>query len=252
MVGSLRVGDVRRGSQMVRRRSAKPLCIGSIPIRALISARPLVRGDSDPRLQFSIKQEGVALSGPKPKPFECAEPVFWYLVGLIATDGCLSSDGRHVAITAKDKDFLEQIRRAAGLSCLVSENRNSRSVCHRLQIGSRILYDKLLAIGLTPQKSLILGPLQVPDGAFSDFLRGVIDGDGGIRQTGESSGLSEWSALRRRFCCGFNRPFGVYGLSKARSICAPPNTARTIRSIRLNLERSLQRFCLRNAIIQAL
>ena len=45
--GPRRSGMSWRGSQVVRRRSAKPLCIGSIPIRALF---PLVRGESGRRL----------------------------------------------------------------------------------------------------------------------------------------------------------------------------------------------------------
>jgi hypothetical protein len=42
------------------------------------------------------------------------------------------------------------------------------------------MYGWLLGIGLTPAKSLTLGPLAVPDEFFPDFLRGCIDGDGSI------------------------------------------------------------------------
>lgn len=35
-------------------------------------------------------------------------------------------------------------------------------------------------IGLTPAKSLTLGPLAVPDAYFADFFRGCVDGDGSI------------------------------------------------------------------------
>jgi hypothetical protein len=38
----------------------------------------------------------------------------------------------------------------------------------------------LRSIGLTPAKSLTLGPLAVPDEYFADFFRGCIDGDGSI------------------------------------------------------------------------
>ena len=44
---------------------------------------------------------------------------------------------------------------------------------------------RLEQIGLTPNKSRTLGPLQVPDPFFRDFLRGEFDGDGC------------WSAYRR-------------------------------------------------------
>lgn len=38
----------------------------------------------------------------------------------------------------------------------------------------------LQRIGLTPAKSLTLGPLDVPDEYFADFFRGCIDGDGSV------------------------------------------------------------------------
>lgn len=122
------------------------------------------------------------MRGPKPKPFECPEPVFWYLVGLIASDGCLSGDGRHVTITAKDENYLEQLRTAARLKAGVTvQALGEQGAIHRIQIGSKALYQRLLVIGLTPRKSLTLEPLKVPDVCFADFFRGVIDGDGNIQ-----------------------------------------------------------------------
>ena len=145
------------------------------------------------------------MSGPKPKPFECPEPVFWYLVGLIATDGCLSSDGRHVILAAKDQRYLRAIKAAAGLSCQVTATVGGYGHRgHRLQIGSRTLYDWLLGIGLTPRKSLTLPPLQIPDARFHDFLRGVIDGDGNIRRwIHPTNGREQWTVR----IVGCSRPF---------------------------------------------
>ena len=37
-------------------------------------------------------------------------PNIWYLVGLIASDGYLSSDGRHIDITSIDYEFLKGVR----------------------------------------------------------------------------------------------------------------------------------------------
>ena len=141
----------------------------------------------------------------KRRSFDVAEPLFWYLVGLVATDGCLSSDGRHVDVTAKDKNFLEQLRQLLDLRCGVSVKNNGRGQdAHRIQIGSRSLYDRLLTIGLTPRKSLTLGPLKVPDDGFRDFLRGVIDGDGSIRRwCHPTNGREQWAVKIH----GASRPF---------------------------------------------
>ena len=38
----------------------------------------------------------------------------------------------------------------------------------------------LRSVGLTPAKSLTLGPLAVPDAHFADFFRGCVDGDSSV------------------------------------------------------------------------
>ena len=134
--------------------------------------------------------------GAKPKPFECREDLFWYLVGLIATDGCLSSDGRHVEITSNDPAFLTALRDVLQLRCRVTEKFGGLGRGFHLQITSTMLYKRLMALGLTPRKSLTIGPLRVPDRRFRDFLRGVIDGDGNIRRwIHPTNGREQW-ALR--------------------------------------------------------
>ncbi len=100
----------------------------------------------------------------KPRPFEVEEGIFWYLVGIVATDGCLSKDGRHIDITSADRDYLVQIRDAIKSRARATIKRGSLgNIAYHIQLGSRVLYMKLLDIGLTPKKSLTLRPLRVPD-----------------------------------------------------------------------------------------
>lgn len=103
-----------------------------------------------------------------------------YAVGLIATDGNLSSDGRHMAMPSKDLQLLESLRCCLGLDNRIVRRANGKGHIYRLQWGDRRFYDWLLGIGLTPAKSLTLGPLAVPDDHFADFFRGCVDGDGTI------------------------------------------------------------------------
>ena len=137
----------------------------------------------------------MGLRGPKPKPFEIPERYFWYLVGLIATDGCLSGDGRHTDITAKSKAYLTRIRTFAKLPWRVTTKRSSQGhIAHRIQISSKAFYDRLTAVGLTPRKSLTIGPLDVPGSWFHEFFRGVIDGDGNIRRWQHpTNGREQWT-----------------------------------------------------------
>lgn len=129
------------------------------------------------------------------KKLEFKNKDLWYLVGLIATDGCLSPDGRHVDITAKEYDFLDQIKKAYGFTNKIGIKRNSSGqVSHHIQISNIGFYEFLLALGLTPKKSLTLQGLDIPEECFHDFVRGVIDGDGSIRTwIHPSNGREQWS-----------------------------------------------------------
>ena len=81
-----------------------------------------------------------------------------YAVGLIATDGNLSRNGRHLTVTSADLDLLEVLR-----ACLTVTARTTRlgpgSRCYRVQWSDRRLHRWLEGIGLWPAKSRTLGLL---------------------------------------------------------------------------------------------
>lgn len=107
-------------------------------------------------------------------------PELAYAVGLIATDGNLSSDGRHVSLTSKDipqlKTFLKCIGRP-DVPVAEKQGHYRKTITH-VQMSDVCLYGFLLSIGLTPNKTKTMGPLLIPDAYFFDFLRGHHDGDG--------------------------------------------------------------------------
>lgn len=122
--------------------------------------------------------------GPQPRShtdFAAWSAPLAYAVGLIATDGNLSRDGRHLTMTSVDIDLLQTFRASLGLKAEITTYPGTLGArVHRLQWGDRAFYKWLLSIGLMPAKSLRLGPLLVPDEFYADFLRGCIDGDGSI------------------------------------------------------------------------
>lgn len=113
---------------------------------------------------------------------------FWspevaYAVGLIVSDGSLSTDGRHMTFTSSDLDLVETFCRCLRLPNRITETpKSSRSVQqgYRVQFSNVVFYRWLLDVGLMPDKARSLGPLNVPDEYFADFLRGYLDGDGNI------------------------------------------------------------------------
>lgn len=110
-------------------------------------------------------------------------PSLAYIIGVIATDGNLSPDQRHITITSKDESLLFLIRDSLKLTSKVGKKSRGASQEKKysvLQIGDKNFYNFLLSIGLTTNKSKTIGKLSIPEQYFSHFLRGCIDGDGNI------------------------------------------------------------------------
>ncbi len=119
----------------------------------------------------------------------------WYLVGLITSDGCLSKDGRHIDITSKNYEFLSSIKNQFSFTNKICNKYNSvGDLNYHIQLTNRSLYEFLLSVGLSPCKSLIIETVDVPANYFCDFLRGLIDGDGGIqRWVHHTNGREQWN-----------------------------------------------------------
>ncbi len=121
--------------------------------------------------------------GPKPrrKAIEWTAN-FAYAVGLIASDGNLSPDGRHFVFVSKELEQIQNIKECLGITANASHKtsggKGSTELYYRLQWGDITLYEFLLSIGLTPNKSRTIGEITVPDEFFFDFFRGHLDGDG--------------------------------------------------------------------------
>lgn len=104
---------------------------------------------------------------------------FAYAIGLLASDGHISKDGRHIDLTSKDTEQLKNFMLCLGISNKIGSKRSGAGLVHkRVQFGDVHFYRFLLAIGMTPAKSKTIGVLDVPDEYFFDFLRGSFDGDG--------------------------------------------------------------------------
>jgi hypothetical protein len=126
---------------------------------------------------------------------------FAYAIGVIATDGNLSPNGRTVNITSKDLEMIENVKECLGSSNKIGRKANGTSlekIYYVLQCGDINFYEFLNSIGLVKNKSKLLGKINVPKDFFRDFLRGCFGGDGNI-SVSEHPG-SKHSQLRIRLC----------------------------------------------------
>ncbi len=107
-------------------------------------------------------------------------PEFAYAIGLLTTDGNLSSNGGHCDLTSKDKEQILNFKKCLGIKNKIGLkiSGSSGNKSFRIQFGDVIFYNFLLGIGLTPHKSLTIEKLNIPNEYFMDFLRGHFDGDG--------------------------------------------------------------------------
>jgi hypothetical protein len=106
---------------------------------------------------------------------------FAYAIGLIASDGCLSSDRRHIVFTSKEIEQIDNFQKCLKISCRVGRKARAKEAEKKyfvVQISDVRFYEFLLAIGLHPAKSKTLRKIDVPEEWLFDFVRGVFDGDG--------------------------------------------------------------------------
>ena len=129
-----------------------------------------------------MQYNGINMPGLKPreKVKRAWSSELSYAIGLIATDGCLSSDGRHFDFTSKDVDLIKILLKCLGIKNKICRKISgfSKRYCARVQFGDVVFYNFLLEIGLTPAKSKTMGGIRIPKRYFFDFLRGLFDGDG--------------------------------------------------------------------------
>ncbi len=102
-----------------------------------------------------------------------------YFAGLMASDGCLLNDGRHMDITSKDIEIIQNVKNIINTQAKPSLKSGGKGQkVHRLEWGDVSMYDFLLNSGITPAKSKIIKLVTIPDIFYADFLRGEFDGDG--------------------------------------------------------------------------
>ncbi len=107
-------------------------------------------------------------------------PISAYWAGFIAADGCLSHRGKMLSIglNRQDAGHLNKFAKAINTNAKIWYTKSNNSV--HISIYSEKVFDSLLSLGITPNKSLSIGNVNIPYNLISHFIRGVFDGDGYI------------------------------------------------------------------------
>jgi hypothetical protein len=101
-----------------------------------------------------------------------------YVLGLIATDGCVSKSGT-VSLCINDRDLLEKVKDLMGSAHTIKYYGHQEGL-YSFHFSRQKLYADLNRLGIFPNKSLNIRFPDVPDAFLIDFIRGVFDGDGSV------------------------------------------------------------------------
>lgn len=135
-----------------------------------------------------------------------------YVLGFFAADGNLTKgkrDNCYIEFSSCDLEIIEKIRGVLESNHKILKRKRSEPAkdLYRLQIGSKRVFKRMLELGFTTQKSLVMKMPSVPEKYFGDFTRGYFDGDGNVsfgyyKKPWRKSGFH---VLLTRFTCGSKR-----------------------------------------------
>lgn len=109
-----------------------------------------------------------------------------YVLGFVAADGSVfqnnKSGGLSIGLSTKDLFQLELIKKIIGApQKIYIKKTNFNTEACVLTIGSAVIKNDLIALGITPRKSLTLKfPKNIPSEFIPHFIRGYFDGDGSV------------------------------------------------------------------------
>jgi len=132
-------------------------------------------------------------------------PQMAYIVGLMATDGCLASRSTAMNFKSADRELVATYLELLGRTNKIgAQTTKWGGLVYYTQYRDVRLRRWFESIGLTPRKSLTLGAISAPDEFMAALVRGLLDGDGSISNgvwkadtTRRSDYYYEW--LRTRF-----------------------------------------------------
>lgn len=150
-----------------------------------------------------------------------------YVLGFFTADGNMSphsNGGRYIEFTSCDKELIEKIRYLMKSDHKISDRvrSNSQKNIYRIQIGSSVLYEDLISLGLTPNKSLTIKFPDISPRYLRDFVRGCFDGDGCVyfkKNWAKDKGKLRW-VFQTRFTSGSKKFLDkLHSVLKLNNIC---------------------------------
>ncbi len=106
-----------------------------------------------------------------------------YILGFFAADGSITKTKRNthfISFTSADREILSAIQRLMKSNHKLSERKSKTGCVYRFQIGSKVIFNDLIALGFSKRKSTRMLMPNIPNQYIPDFIRGYFDGDGNV------------------------------------------------------------------------
>lgn len=145
--------------------------------------------------QLGIKVDGRGEALININYFNKWTPNMAWILGFLVADGNIFSKSYYggapkyiITFTQKEKDILiaicnelniphKFVRKLKGTVTL-PQGGTAEQKCHKVTFTNKVIYQRLVELGVMPNKSLQIRKLPVPKKYFQHFLRGYFDGDG--------------------------------------------------------------------------
>lgn len=121
-----------------------------------------------------------------------------YLLGIIQTDGSIVTKKDHISLhITQHKDYAWYLKiMLEGFKDKITDSKDNN--CRHLQLGNKTIVDDLISYGIVPNKTYEqtdenIDTLwnSIPEKFKSDFIRGLIDGDGNVSYFIQKRGVNE-------------------------------------------------------------
>ena len=141
-----------------------------------------------------------------------------YYLGLLYADGCVSKRGNYVNISLQEEDkyIIEQFKKDLNSTHKIKpiyppKEFSNRKIQYLLSIGNKKLHDDLIALGVLPQKSLILEfPTNLNEEYYCSFLLGYMDGDGHLSKSEKRLNFVSTESFCKSVAKIINDKFGIH------------------------------------------
>jgi hypothetical protein len=113
---------------------------------------------------------------------EWSDEMAWVL-GLIITDGCIHPNLNSFSFAQDNEPLIMRVRDVLGSTHPIRPPETTRRT-FILNIGSQAMVKDLMALSLTPAKTLTMKFPSVPNEYLPHFIRGVFEGNGWVQDRG--------------------------------------------------------------------